>query len=105
LHAVEERLGGQKLNCHTELRDLADLDIVDKKVRSIESRVGNVQILVNARSRLFRAHEGIMTPFERHVGKPLSLDRDNIDTDAIIPKQFMKSISRAGLGPHAFDAW
>jgi 3-isopropylmalate/(R)-2-methylmalate dehydratase small subunit len=46
-----------------------------------------------------------MTPFERHVGKPVSLDRDNIDTDAIIPKQFMKSISRAGLGPHVFDAW
>ncbi|KWF06432.1 3-isopropylmalate dehydratase small subunit [Burkholderia pseudomultivorans] len=46
-----------------------------------------------------------MKPFERHVGKPVSLDRDNIDTDAIIPKQFMKSISRVGLGQHAFDAW
>jgi 3-isopropylmalate/(R)-2-methylmalate dehydratase small subunit len=46
-----------------------------------------------------------MTPFERHVGKPVSLDRDNVDTDAIIPKQFMKSISRTGLGPHVFDAW
>jgi 3-isopropylmalate/(R)-2-methylmalate dehydratase small subunit len=46
-----------------------------------------------------------MTPFERHVGKPVSLDRDNIDTDAIIPKQFMKSVSRTGLGPHVFDAW
>lgn len=46
-----------------------------------------------------------MTPFERHVGKLVSLDRDNIDTDAIIPKQFMKSVSRTGLGPHVFDAW
>src|SRR6188472_3355708 len=33
------------------------------------------------------------------------LDRDNVDTDAIIPKQFMKSIRRTGFGPHLFDAW
>ncbi|MFM0272354.1 3-isopropylmalate dehydratase small subunit [Paraburkholderia nemoris] len=46
-----------------------------------------------------------MTPFKRHVGQPVSLNRDNIDTDAIIPKQFMKSISRVGLGPQVFDAW
>ncbi len=46
-----------------------------------------------------------MAPFETYVGQPVSLNRDNIDTDAIIPKQFMKSITRTGLGPHVFDAW
>ncbi len=33
------------------------------------------------------------------------LDRANVDTDAIIPKQFLKSIKRAGFGPNLFDAW
>lgn len=33
------------------------------------------------------------------------LDRTNVDTDAIIPKQFLKSIKRAGFGPNAFDEW
>ncbi len=33
------------------------------------------------------------------------LDRANVDTDAIIPKQFLKSIQRAGFGPNAFDEW
>ncbi len=33
------------------------------------------------------------------------LDRPNVDTDAIIPKQFLKSIKRTGFGPHAFDDW
>lgn len=33
------------------------------------------------------------------------LDRANVDTDAIIPKQFLKSINRAGFGPNAFDEW
>ncbi len=33
------------------------------------------------------------------------LDRANVDTDAIIPKQFLKSIKRAGFGPNAFDEW
>ncbi|SOF01007.1 NAD(P)-dependent dehydrogenase, short-chain alcohol dehydrogenase family [Burkholderia sp. OK233] len=47
LRAVQERLSGQKLNCHAELWDLGDLDIVDDKVATIESRVGSVQILVN----------------------------------------------------------
>lgn len=46
-----------------------------------------------------------MTPFTRHGGKVARLDRDNIDTDAIIPKQFMKSIARTGFGPYLFDEW
>src|SRR3569832_463227 len=33
------------------------------------------------------------------------LDRANVDTDAIIPKQFLKSIKRAGFGPNLFDEW
>lgn len=46
-----------------------------------------------------------MTPFTKHIGTVACLDRDNVDTDAIIPKQFMKSISRTGFGPYVFDAW
>ena len=33
------------------------------------------------------------------------IDRDNIDTDQIIPKQFLKSIKKSGFGPNLFDAW
>jgi len=39
----------------------------------------------------------------RGVAAPL--DRDDVDTDAIIPKQFMKSVERTGFGPNLFDAW
>jgi 3-isopropylmalate/(R)-2-methylmalate dehydratase small subunit len=46
-----------------------------------------------------------MTPFTEHTGLVVPLDRDNIDTDAIIPKQFMKSIARTGFGPYLFDEW
>jgi 3-isopropylmalate/(R)-2-methylmalate dehydratase small subunit len=38
-------------------------------------------------------------------GVVVPLDRSNVDTDAIIPKQFLKSIKRTGFGPHLFDAW
>ena len=43
----------------------------------------------------FRQHKGIVAP----------MDRPNVDTDAIIPKQFLKSIKRSGFGPNAFDDW
>lgn len=43
----------------------------------------------------FTIHDGILAP----------LDRANVDTDAIIPKQFLKSIRRTGFGPHLFDDW
>ncbi len=46
-----------------------------------------------------------MEKFERLTGLVAPLDRANVDTDAIIPKQFLKSISRAGFGPNLFDAW
>ena len=46
-----------------------------------------------------------MEKFVVHTGLVAPLDRENVDTDAIIPKQFLKSIKRTGFGPHLFDAW
>ena len=46
-----------------------------------------------------------MTPFQEHKGLVAPMDRENVDTDAIIPKQFLKSIKRSGFGPNLFDAW
>jgi 3-isopropylmalate/(R)-2-methylmalate dehydratase small subunit len=46
-----------------------------------------------------------MQPFRVHSGIVVPLDRANVDTDAIIPKQFLKSIKRSGFGPNLFDAW
>lgn len=43
----------------------------------------------------FTIHEGLVAP----------LDRENVDTDAIIPKQFLKSIKKTGFGPNLFDEW
>ncbi|MBK9114583.1 MAG: 3-isopropylmalate dehydratase small subunit [Betaproteobacteria bacterium] len=46
-----------------------------------------------------------MQPFRVHSGIVAPLDRANVDTDAIIPKQFLKSIKRSGFGPNLFDEW
>lgn len=46
-----------------------------------------------------------MEKFETLTGIVAPLDRSNVDTDAIIPKQFLKSIKRSGFGPNLFDAW
>lgn len=46
-----------------------------------------------------------MEKFVHLEGLVAPLDRNNIDTDAIIPKQFLKSIKRSGFGPNAFDEW
>jgi len=46
-----------------------------------------------------------MKAFTVHTGVVAPLDRANVDTDAIIPKQFLKSIKRSGFGPNLFDAW
>jgi 3-isopropylmalate/(R)-2-methylmalate dehydratase small subunit len=46
-----------------------------------------------------------MKPFTQLQGLVAPLDRANVDTDAIIPKQFLKSIKRSGFGPNAFDEW
>lgn len=39
-----------------------------------------------------------------HIGQAVPLERDNIDTDQIIPKQFLKSIKKSGFGQNLFDA-
>jgi 3-isopropylmalate/(R)-2-methylmalate dehydratase small subunit len=46
-----------------------------------------------------------MRKFTLLNGLVMPLDRANVDTDAIIPKQFLKSINRSGFGPNAFDEW
>ena len=46
-----------------------------------------------------------MEKFVRLEGLVAPLDRANVDTDAIIPKQFLKSIKRSGFGPNLFDEW
>jgi len=43
----------------------------------------------------FTVHKGLVAP----------MDRENVDTDAIIPKQFLKSIKKTGFGPNLFDEW
>lgn len=45
--------------------------------------------------KMFTTLEGLVVP----------LERANVDTDAILPKQFLKSIQRTGFGPHLFDEW
>ena len=46
-----------------------------------------------------------MQAFTVHKGLVAPMDRANVDTDAIIPKQFLKAIARTGFGPNLFDAW
>lgn len=46
-----------------------------------------------------------MLAFTQHKGIVAPMDRANVDTDAIIPKQFLKSIKRTGFGPNLFDEW
>jgi 3-isopropylmalate/(R)-2-methylmalate dehydratase small subunit len=46
-----------------------------------------------------------MQAFTQLEGLVAPLDRSNVDTDAIIPKQFLKSIKRSGFGPNLFDSW
>lgn len=46
-----------------------------------------------------------MKAFNVHTGLVCPLDRVNVDTDAIIPKQYLKSIKRTGFGPFLFDDW
>ncbi|OYT99907.1 MAG: 3-isopropylmalate dehydratase small subunit [Burkholderiales bacterium PBB1] len=46
-----------------------------------------------------------MNPFRVHKGLVAPMDRENVDTDAIIPKQFLKSIKKSGFGINLFDEW
>ena len=47
----------------------------------------------------------LMEPFQKYEGKVAILDRADIDTDQIIPKQFLKSIERSGFGKNLFHDW
>ena len=47
----------------------------------------------------------VMTPFTTHTGIAAPLDRVNVDTDAIVPKQFLRKIERTGFGVHLFHEW
>lgn len=47
----------------------------------------------------------LVDKFKHIVSKVIPLDRSNVDTDAIIPKQFLKSIKRTGFGANLFDEW
>ena len=46
-----------------------------------------------------------MTPFTVHTGVTAALPRVNVDTDQIIPKQFLKRVERTGFGPALFHDW
>lgn len=46
-----------------------------------------------------------MTKFVKHTGLVVPLDAANVDTDAIIPKQFLQKVTRTGFGQHAFHEW
>ena len=46
-----------------------------------------------------------MRAFSQLKGIVVPLDRANVDTDAVIPKQYLKSVKRSGFGPNLFDDW
>jgi len=46
-----------------------------------------------------------VTPFTRHAGRAAALPRVNVDTDQIVPKQFLKRVERTGFGPVLFHDW
>ena len=46
-----------------------------------------------------------MSGFKQHTGLVVPLDAANVDTDAIIPKQFLQKVSRLGFGKHLFHDW
>jgi len=56
-------------------------------------------------ANFYQADVIIMQPFISLTALVVPLDRANVDTDAIIPKQFLKSIQRSGFGPNLFDEW
>lgn len=55
--------------------------------------------------KLFKRYTAFMEKFHPLSGIVAPLDRTNVDTDAIIPKQFLKSIKRSGFGQNLFDEW
>src|SRR5205807_7108262 len=57
------------------------------------------------RGRSQMGRRAMMEPFVRHTGRLAALARDNVDTDQIIPKQFLKRVERTGFGPALFHDW
>ncbi|KXU96479.1 3-oxoacyl-ACP reductase [Caballeronia megalochromosomata] len=102
LRAVEERLVGLKLDCQSEVWDLANLDIIDAKISALESRLGGVDILVNNTggpppsvsyglgATVWREH------FEKMVQAPIAI------TDRVLPgmraKRWGRIITSASSG-------
>ena len=55
--------------------------------------------------QILQSCETVMNPFRQHTGLVAPLDRANVDTDQIIPKQFLKRIERTGFGEFVFYDW
>jgi 3-isopropylmalate/(R)-2-methylmalate dehydratase small subunit len=69
------------------------------------SRPGPRAAVRRGREKFDFVGKKIMQAFTLHTGLVAPMDRENVDTDAIIPKQFLKSIQRTGFGQNLFDAW
>src|SRR5690606_35060511 len=98
--ALAELTGGfheRRMDCRADGSGCADRD-------RLQHRAGHWQ----GHRAGWRSHpEGSrqMKAFTIVEGLAIPLDRANVDTDAIIPKQFLKSIKRSGFGPNLFDEW
>jgi 3-isopropylmalate dehydratase small subunit len=89
--------GALRLDIQPQLRGSAGSRGSDPSRQSRDGRRGS-------RDWSLRRREGaLMEPFQNFTGILAPLDRSNVDTDAIIPKQFLKSIARTGFGPYLFD--
>ncbi|MCI4000319.1 hypothetical protein MM716_34390, partial [Klebsiella pneumoniae] len=74
------------------------VDTVCRRKRTFSFRETASDGIVSTRRKPMKA-------FTKITAIVAPLDRSNVDTDAIIPKQFLKSIKRSGFGPNAFDEW
>jgi hypothetical protein len=91
------------------LQGCQSLDRVEQGAQRAGQATGRgVERAVDAtgRSKTSRnKHTNTMQKFTLHKGLVAPMDRENVDTDAIIPKQFLKSIRKTGFGPNLFDEW
>ena len=73
---------------------------------NLQSAISNLQSPIsNLQSAICNLKSAIMTPFTTHTGIVATLDRVNVDTDQIIPKQFLKRINRTGFDDALFYDW
>lgn len=63
---------------------------------------GHLQMFVHLQ---WHPKENMMNKFTQHTGIAVPLDAANVDTDAIIPKQFLQKVTRTGFGKHLFHDW